>query len=542
MISKKEEMINENKRMIVKKEEKIIQNKNIIFKKEEKITENKRMIIQKENQIDKLNGQVGTLADILQTVLPEMNLIPDKINKLSSSNSIVPGSKQIVYFIEEWLEFEENMEAFVKESISKNHVRKYPKKNIEKMFELESHDEYKYLINNICNTIFSNCLFENVKFSMETKISSIFKEKVTKVSVDICCLTKLDSETLAIIEIKTIKNFSFEKNKKVLNSKELIDEFSKGKSKNFRDYIEQLYSYMILKNTKYGMLSIYKYTIFVQIVDRDNKPILCISNPIKFDSFIKATFYIISKSTDNNKIIEGNILDYMKIFDQSNENPKTLSPEASININNCTTISDNLKKSQSISSNTDNDSAYSSSNNLELNIQHELECAFFYFLDVIGSGRTGDILKLKIDLNDNFIAFKFIDIYTGKKDIKKELQNEIEVYKWLQKKKVECIPKLVFDGVVFIFLSLVTEVVDGKIIVFDEMNVLQKKSCINSLKILHSNGVLHRDIRSSNFIIQENNQCIIIDFGFSKIFEKINEEAKELFANELAELNQLLYN
>ena len=32
MISKKEEMINENKRMIVKKEEKIIQNKNIIFK------------------------------------------------------------------------------------------------------------------------------------------------------------------------------------------------------------------------------------------------------------------------------------------------------------------------------------------------------------------------------------------------------------------------------------------------------------------------------------------------------------------------------
>jgi hypothetical protein len=185
MISKKEEMINENKRMIVKKEE--------------KITENKRMIIQKENQIDKLNGQVGTLADILQTVLPEMNLIPDKLNKLSSSNSIVPGSKQIVYFIEEWLEFEENMEAFVKESISKNDVRKYPKKNIEKMFELESHDEYKYLINNICNTIFSNCLFENVKFSMETKISSIFKEKVTKISADICCLTKLDSETLAII-------------------------------------------------------------------------------------------------------------------------------------------------------------------------------------------------------------------------------------------------------------------------------------------------------------------------------------------------------
>ena len=91
-------------------------------------------------------------------------------------------------------------------------------------------------------------------------------------------------------------------------------------------------------------------------------------------------------------------------------------------------------------------------------------------------------------------------------------------------------------------MSLVTEIIDGKIIEFSKMNQDQKNSCIESLKTLHVNGVLNRDIRPSNFIIKENNQCIIIDFGFSKIFEKINEEAKELFANKLAELNQLLYN
>jgi hypothetical protein len=34
---------------------------------------------------------------------------------------------------------------------------------------------------------------------------------------------------------------------------------------NLNNCIHQLYSYMIINNTKYGLLSIYKYTIFFQI-------------------------------------------------------------------------------------------------------------------------------------------------------------------------------------------------------------------------------------------------------------------------------------
>jgi serine/threonine protein kinase len=191
------------------------------------------------------------------------------------------------------------------------------------------------------------------------------------------------------------------------------------------------------------------------------------------------------------------------------------------------------------------DSAYSStttsSTNLRLNIENELTHAFFHAKDIIGSGRTGDVLKLKIDSNNKFLAFKFVDIYTRKRDIKKELKNEIQIYKWLQNKNIECIPKLVFDGVVLIFLSLVTEIVDGKIIEFNKMNQDQKNSCIESLKTLHINGVLHKDLRPSNFIIKENNQCIIIDFGFSEKYEQINEKEQELFEIEMDELKELLY-
>ena len=192
-------------------------------------------------------------------------------------------------------------------------------------------------------------------------------------------------------------------------------------------------------------------------------------------------------------------------------------------------------------SNDSSDSAYSSSSNLRLNLEYELTHAFLHAEDIIGSGRTGDVLKLKIDSNNKFLAFKFIDIYTRKREIKKELKNEIEIYKWLQTKNVQCIPKLVYDGVILIFLNLVTEIVDGSIIEFDKMNQDQKNSCIESLKTLHINGVLHKDLRPSNFIIKDNNECIIIDFGFSEKYEQISVEEQELFEIEMNKLKELLY-
>ena len=90
-------------------------------------------------------------------------------------------------------------------------------------------------------------------------------------------------------------------------------------------------------------------------------------------------------------------------------------------------------------------------------------------------------------------------------------------------------------------MSLVTEIVDGKIIEFNKMNQDQKNSCIESLKTLHINGVLHKDLRPSNFITKENNQCIIIDFGFSEKYEQINEKEQEIFEIEMDELKELLY-
>jgi len=77
-----------------------------------------------------------------------------------------------------------------------------------------------------------------------------------------------------------------------LTSGELIEEFKTNS--NLNNCIHQLYSYMIINNTKNGLLSIYKYTIFFQItIDNNKEFLLHISNPMDIDSFLNATFYII---------------------------------------------------------------------------------------------------------------------------------------------------------------------------------------------------------------------------------------------------------
>ncbi len=366
------------------------------------------------------------------------------LNKSSSTHSISDKSKQTVYNIEEWSEFEDSMESFINDSINKDDTQIYQKKTIEEVYALITHGEYKSLIYYICNAIFSNCLLRKIRFTMEFRVQSLLIDSKAYVLNDICCLNISDSETLAIFEIKTISDINFEdKAGQVLKSKDLIKKFNNGKKNNFKKSIEQLYSYMIIKNTKYGMLSIYNYTIFVQIVDRNNEPVLRISNPVQIDSFLKATFYILSESINNYKIKE-NVVEYIRNFENSKKETFTF-VEKSINSdsleNNVNQNRTNLESSNNIVQSTN--IAYTCSKNLRSNIEYELEYAFFYFIDIIGSGRIGDVLKLKIDSNDKFLAFKFIDIYTKRKNIKQELKNEIQVYKWLQKASVECIPKLV---------------------------------------------------------------------------------------------------
>ena len=65
------------------------------------------------------------------------------------------------------------------------------------------------------------------------------------------------------------------------------------------------------------------------------------------------------------------------------------------------------------------------------------------------------------------------------------------------------------------------------------------KSCIQALEKLHEYGVVHGDIRLSNFVI-EKESAKIIDFGFSKVLENENEDFKIKAQTEMKSLSSKL--
>lgn len=49
---------------------------------------------------------------------------------------------------------------------------------------------------------------------------------------------------------------------------------------------------------------------------------------------------------------------------------------------------------------------------------------------------------------------------------------------------------------------------------------------LTALKVLHSRGIMHRDIKPQNIVIDEDFNCKIIDFGLSLQMNEIHEKSK----------------
>lgn len=59
---------------------------------------------------------------------------------------------------------------------------------------------------------------------------------------------------------------------------------------------------------------------------------------------------------------------------------------------------------------------------------------------------------------------------------------------------------------------------------------------IKSVSNMHCNGIYHNDIHSGNFLLNENNEMTISDFGYSKLDSNHNYDVNHLFSRALAQL------
>jgi len=116
------------------------------------------------------------------------------------------------------------------------------------------------------------------------------------------------------------------------------------------------------------------------------------------------------------------------------------------------------------------------------------------------------------------------------------MQSEIKIYQLLYKIQGKYIPKLVCYGYYGGGMGYVMGMtIVGTMLSFHKIEKWQKNQALRALKIIHSNNILHNDIRKENILVNDEGNIFFIDFGKSIITDK-----KKLFRQEESELSRLL--
>jgi len=149
----------------------------------------------------------------------------------------------------------------------------------------------------------------------------------------------------------------------------------------------------------------------------------------------------------------------------------------------------------------------------------------------LGSGSFGKTISIKdTDINELFVAKKYEPEYP-------QIQ---EMFYTSFIKEIKIMHKLYHENVVRIFnYYLIPEAHTGYIIMEyvqgSSINNMLEKSDINKIFMqlvnafshLERHGILHRDIRSSNILVDDNSNVKIIDFGLGKIIESNSMSKKK---------------
>jgi casein kinase 1 len=138
----------------------------------------------------------------------------------------------------------------------------------------------------------------------------------------------------------------------------------------------------------------------------------------------------------------------------------------------------------------------------------------------IGEGNFGVVFKGIYLKTNEMVAIKSENIDTNSKLLK----HEATILKYLQEHDCEDIPIVHWYGVYEKYRMLVMTFYDCSLFDYISENCIsiEKKnhiihSCVNILKSIHKQFVIHRDIKPQNFMLK-NERLFIIDFGFSTFY------------------------
>lgn len=148
----------------------------------------------------------------------------------------------------------------------------------------------------------------------------------------------------------------------------------------------------------------------------------------------------------------------------------------------------------------------------------------YKILELVGLGGMAFVLKAEDLVMNRIVAIKILnDEYNGNEQAETRFINESKAVAMLSHKNIVSI----YDVAIYPDMKyIVMEFLDGITLreYLDNKGVLNwKEACVYTLQILralehaHSKGVIHRDIKPQNIILQKNGEIKVIDFGIGKI-------------------------
>lgn len=178
---------------------------------------------------------------------------------------------------------------------------------------------------------------------------------------------------------------------------------------------------------------------------------------------------------------------------------------------------------------------------MKLNKGNEIEfnnSKFFHYLKELGQGGTGEIHLFLDKTTDMKFAIKKYSPYNEhyREEFYKRFVNEIKILFKISHPNIVRIYNYYLYPKYFVgYLQM--EYIEGMTIDKYNPSFWEKQweeifsEVISAFCYLESKKILHRDIRASNIMITEEQEVKIIDFGFGKNFENLQEEKNSILLN-----------
>jgi serine/threonine-protein kinase len=149
----------------------------------------------------------------------------------------------------------------------------------------------------------------------------------------------------------------------------------------------------------------------------------------------------------------------------------------------------------------------------------------YRLLEVIGQGGMATVYKAVDESNDSMVAVKLLSAYIAQEPrFKARFAREVEVLQSLSGGKI--VPILGFgeqDAFTYIVMPFLAQgtlhdrLQNGGISLRESAGILNDVSA--ALQLAHSRGIVHRDVKPSNILLDEAGGAYLSDFGFAYVSE-----------------------